>query len=114
MRTLLIAAALVAAAAAQESSKTTGSISGTVKDATTGAPLAEVSVFIGGPAAPANAMTDSAGRYSLMGLAPGSYRVNVMGIKLGGLFTTKMVTLGAGQDLTSIDFPLQTFAEVSG
>ncbi len=114
MRTLLIAAALVVAAAAQQSSKTTGSISGTVRDPTTGTPLAEVSVYIMGSVSPADTTTDSVGHYTLRGLVPGSHRVNVMGIKSGRLYTSRMVTLGTGQDLTSIDFPLQAFGEISG
>jgi hypothetical protein len=114
MRTLLIVAMLVAAATAQESSKTTGSISGVVKDAGTGTPLAEVTVFVGSPAPQTKVTTDSAGRYTLRGLAAGSYRVQAMSFKLGRLYAVKTVTLGAGQELTSIDFPLQTFGEMSG
>jgi hypothetical protein len=114
MRTLLIAAALVAAAAAQESAKSTGSISGVVKDVTTGTPLAEVTVFVRGSASQTKAVTDSGGCYALRGLAPGSYQVNASAFKSSRVWTTKNVTLSAGQDLTAIDFALRTFGEISG
>jgi 5-hydroxyisourate hydrolase-like protein (transthyretin family) len=114
MRTLLIAAALVAAAAAQESAKSTGSISGVVKDVTTGTPQAEVTVFVRGSASQTKAVTDSDGRYALRGLAPGSYQVNASAFKSSRVWTAKNVTLSAGQDLTAIDFALRTFGEISG
>jgi len=114
MRILLLAAALAAAVFAQESAKTTGSISGVVKDATTGTPLPEVTVFAGTNMSGTTSKTDASGRYTLRDLKAGTYRVNVMAFTIGRPFLTKTVTLGAGQELTSIDFPLQTFGEISG
>ncbi len=63
--------------AAAQADPGTGSISGTFTNAT-GTPMADVGVSVhtlSGPAVSAPARTDSAGRYTVVGLAPGTYRV---------------------------------------
>jgi protocatechuate 3,4-dioxygenase beta subunit len=111
MFNLLIAAMLVVAAAAQDTSPATGSISGVVKDATTGTPLPEMLVAV---SRQFKTTTDSQGHYTLRGLPPGSHRVHAASFKHDRLSVVKTVTLGARQDLTAIDFAVKTYGEVSG
>jgi len=110
MRILVLVTFLIATAAAQDP----GTISGVVKDATTGTPLAGVTVFVGDGMSGAKSKTDSSGRYTLRDLKAGTYRVNVMAFTIEHPFLAKTVTLGAGQELTSIDFALQSYGEISG
>src|ERR1043166_4077521 len=56
---------------------TTGSLRGSVKDATTGQPIARIRVTVTSPAQTATATTDAAGRYAIGSLAPDTYTVSV-------------------------------------
>ncbi len=108
---LMVIAATVTAAIAQnapQAQPATGSISGVVRDAGTGTPMPEVQVSVN--PSQTEMATDSQGHYTLRGLAPGTYRVAAHGQTTG----VKHVTLAAGQDLTSIDFALRAFAQISG
>jgi hypothetical protein len=67
-------------------------LSGQIVDRTTGQPLAGVDVSVAGSAKIAPARTGDAGRYTLRGLRPGRYTLNV----------------------SSDDVPPQTFAVVVG
>lgn len=65
-------------AAPAQADPDTGTISGTLTSAT-GIPMADVGVTVhtlSGPSASAPARTDSAGRYTVEGLTPGTYRVH--------------------------------------
>ena len=73
--TALAIRALVATASAPPPA-TTGQVSGSVVDQSSGAPLAGVQVQLTG-AQSASATTDSSGSFTLTGLAPGSYSVQI-------------------------------------
>ena len=94
-------------------SPTKRSITGTVQNAETGEPIAEVHVFVAAANGRVSAETDSLGRYRLEGLAPGGYWVYAYGregIPLG----FKKVTLNWDRDLTSVDFRVQSHGEIAG
>ena len=88
-----------------------GSISGTVYDKKTNAPIAGAKVTASGCSR--YAMTGSDGKYTITGLADGSYTVRAM--KSGYLCTTypTPVVITGGQPVTGIDFYLQTTKNIA-
>lgn len=56
---------------------TTGTLSGTVTDATTRAPLANAKVSVASPSQSASVTTDSSGHFAFLALAPDTYTVVV-------------------------------------
>jgi len=95
----------------------TATVSGTVRDAGTGEPIPDAGIFATNPPArPVAAEVDSEGRYTLRGLTPGQIRITAQArLQFGPpLSTTKVITVSAGQELTSIDFQLRPNAEISG
>jgi hypothetical protein len=74
----------------------TGTISGTVNDAT-GAPLPGVVVQVSGPVA-RSATTNSSGNYSVPSLPLGTYTVTV-------LSASKSATLTSAQPNVTVNFP---------
>jgi hypothetical protein len=93
-----------------------GSISGMVLDADTGAPIAGLAVYVNrGSPGGAMAMTDSQGHYAFRDLEPGTCVIRVSDDRFGrGPSGVRIVRLGEGQELTSIEFRLQAFGEISG
>ena len=87
----------------------TGSISGVIHEAGTGKPMEDVSVF----ASPGQAgtKTDAHGHYALRDLNPGRYTIHVWA---DSIYASKVVALGTGQDLSSVDFHLHGASEISG
>jgi hypothetical protein len=95
------------------SSQPTASVSGTVRDAGTGAPLPDISVFYRS----VEVTTDDQGRYTLRNLPIGQVRLTAMGKSRArgiGSLVTKLVTLTAGQELAGIDLLIRGYAEISG
>lgn len=96
-----------------------GSISGVVRDVSTGAPVAEAAVSLhmpnGGVVA---SQADAQGQYTLSGLTPGTYRVNASAPLEKGETQTprqeKTVKLELGQRVASLDFRLPSMATVAG
>ncbi|MBV8371382.1 MAG: TonB-dependent receptor [Candidatus Eremiobacteraeota bacterium] len=82
VRTRLIATALLAlfaliASFGPVSAATTGSISGTITDATTNKPVAGAAVVAASPSGRGTATTDANGFYNIYNLAPDTYTVSV-------------------------------------
>jgi hypothetical protein len=77
MRKLLACVALTAGLLAGQTGITNAAVSGMVKDKVTGQPLANytVSTPVRGREKDATSTTDSSGRYKLMDLPPGAYRI---------------------------------------
>ncbi len=94
----------------------TGSISGVVTDAATGAPVVGLRVFILARGQPPSTTTDAQGRYTLTDVRPGCHRVMTDSSEGGPPLADgrRLVNLRAGQDLSSIDFRLQPKQSVSG
>src|ERR1700722_15619037 len=118
---LWILAVLPLAAIAQDPppGPTQGSIAGTVADSGTNAPMAEVDVYVNrGSQKELHAVTDAQGHYAIRGVDAGQYSVSATGpspVGRGfGANATGQVSLGAGQELASIDFHLVSYASLSG
>jgi protocatechuate 3,4-dioxygenase beta subunit len=130
---LLFTAALVAAQGASQSVQRvaepttaqphlSGSISGTVKDAVTGAPLTGVVVMTVPSSQPpngtkvnrVNATTDAEGSFRLSGLPPGRYRLLVRSADRFGPTASRIVTLRGNEHLASIHIALRPHGAISG
>jgi hypothetical protein len=92
----------------------TASVSGTIRDAGTGAPMPDVVVSY--PRSP-EVTTDAQGRYTLRNVPAGQVRITAVGAAKARGFgprATKLVTLIAGQELTGIDMLIRGYGEISG
>lgn len=98
-------ALVIAGAAVPLAAQETARVSGSVVHAASGAPLAGARVVV--DRSTVRAVTNSEGRYTLVGLRPGSHtiRVTLIGFAAGA----EQVTIGAGQTET-VDFRLATQA----
>ncbi|HEU4564067.1 MAG TPA: carboxypeptidase-like regulatory domain-containing protein [Gemmatimonadaceae bacterium] len=88
-----------AVAVAERARRSGGAIAGVATDSTRGAPLAGARVVLRGTALAA--VTDSAGRYRLTGVPPGSYTVALEHARLdslGRVRASRAVTVLAGQE----------------
>lgn len=98
--------------------QTTGTISGVVRDAGTGNPLAGATVYANRNANGPKATTDARGHYTLAGLQAGQHRLSAFASPERGpepgAYATKRVTLAPGQELNSINFHLRAFGKISG
>ncbi len=122
-RQLLLVSALVSAAAAQnvtpgaDAAAKSGSLAGMVVNAQAGEPLKRVEVIlsmdlVGG--APQRAITDSAGKFKVPGLAPGTYRVAVSRVGFVPAHASardaatgpEIITLAASQEITGLVYRL--------
>ena len=133
MRRILPCLAIAAAALAQSQqqkpdkpSLPNASVSGVVRDAVTGQPLANYNVstftnstwvadtiFQTSQTRQVNSVTDANGRYKLSDLAAGPYRIEARSAEGFGANRTRRVTL-AGQDLDGIDFSVMLQGSISG
>ncbi len=118
MRRCLITLLLACASAMAQTADPpkTGTISGVVTDAATGAPVVGLRVFILARGQPPSTTTDAQGRYTLSDVRPGRRRVMTDSSEGGPPLADgrRLVNLRAGQDLSSIDFRLQPKQSVSG
>jgi hypothetical protein len=93
---------------------TTGTISGTVTDATSGAPVANATVAAASPSGSRTTTTDSKGFYVLQALSPDTYTVSVQAV---GYEATSQPGISVFQDQTtpinvSVSKTLTTIAKV--
>jgi len=109
---LMLSAGAALAQTPSPNSPALASISGVVRDAGTKTPMAEVDI-LGSPGQIKTA-TDPQGRYALRGLNPGRYTLHAIAGRGRGGSASKVVDLGAGQDLDSVDFYLRAPGEISG
>ena len=89
-----------------------GSIAGTVTQAGSGAPMRDVEIWVNrnSPQSP-HAVTDQEGRFAIRDVPPGQIRVSAnapdpSGRTGFGPNSSRLVTLGPGQDLTGVDFKM--------
>ena len=94
---LAAAAAIVAPAAGAQQPASTGTITGTVTEQGSSAPLAAVQVQVVGTTR--GAITNDAGVYRILGVTPGAVQVRVR--RLGYEAVTQAVTVAAGQSATA-------------
>jgi Carboxypeptidase regulatory-like domain len=122
---ILVGIALTAGTVTE--SELTGSFSGVVKEAGTGSPLTEAQVITRSLPVVVNGVTttsgkskqitvaaDAQGRYKLSELPAGRYFVLARSTNRLGPSGFRIVTLRAGQHLTSIDFELRPPGVISG
>jgi hypothetical protein len=126
MRNLILFSICAAGiAVAQNNGVTNSAVSGTVKDAGTGKPLANynVSTYVGatwindtiimGTAKQVKSVTDEQGHYRLSDLPPGSYRIQAASAEDFTSRREKRITL-SGQDLNDLDFSVVVSGKISG
>jgi hypothetical protein len=124
-RDLLILASCFALWSAWGQSVPSGSISGRVTDASTGAGLhrAEVRIHVDDDNNTwGSAPTDSAGRYTLRALPPGKYRIDVskpryQGVSYGASragSSGQVIVLAAGETKSGVDFALSRYGVITG
>lgn len=95
----------------QSPSQATGSISGTVRDASTNLPIPDVYVSV----RQRDAVTDTNGHYALSEIAPGranlfiqpDFRKNLPGV-------SRAVNVSPGQDLTGVDLLIRPYGTITG
>lgn len=95
-----------------------GSITGTLIDDTTGAPVEGASVYASRTGAGGGGSSTSGpdGRYAITGLAGGEYSVSVSGMQSGyvSLSTSRQVTVATGSETSGVDFALELGATIRG
>ena len=94
----------------------TGTISGQVLNSVTKAPIANVDVSARIGSSPVNTKTDEQGHYTLKGILPGLRNVNAE-MEMPNEFpisATRRVQMGAGQEITNIDFLLHVSPRIKG
>src|SRR5438552_6675549 len=120
-------AAALALAAAAEARAGTGSLTGTVTDAVTSAPVAGVPVFVSGSGVFVRATTDASGVYAVGGLDAGTYYASTrnaqgyidqifQGLVCVGCSASNgtPITVSDGTVTSGIDFALQPGARIAG
>jgi hypothetical protein len=96
------------------------SISGTVREFGSGAPVADATVYLDRPPGKRlETQTDPQGSYTLRDVDSGRYRVTAMGKARDGTrgfgsATTKLVLVGPNQDVNGVDFQLRNRGSISG
>jgi hypothetical protein len=91
----------------------TASVSGVIRDASTGAPMPDVVVSYRS----VQATTDAQGRYVLRNLPPEQVRITAVGpseVRGFGPRVNRLVTLSPGQELTGIDLLIRGHGQISG
>lgn len=97
--------------AAQQSASTTGSVSGVVKDAGTGKPIAGIGVHI--YQANKHAKTEPDGRFSFTDVPAGSFQIMVAEEQKPPI-RGRNLTLSAGQNLESLEILIAAPASIAG
>ncbi len=124
---LLAICALAAGAAAAQTKAANASISGVVKDAVSGQPLADYSVSTytnakwgdnqsirrSASTREVQSTTDAQGRYRLSDLPSGEYSVTARQLRSFRQRTTRRITL-AGKDLDGLDFKVKVVGVITG
>jgi hypothetical protein len=126
MGRLLIFGALIVGDLAAQTAVTNASVSGVVKDKTTGKPLGNYAVstmvnvtWVGETvlqnknSKDLSVTTDSSGRYTLTDLPPGSYRIDAGSPQHFGISVTRHVVVN-GSDVENIDFQILLPATIAG
>lgn len=85
----------------------TGSVSGRIIDADSGAGIADFPVE-------QHVRTDARGYYKITGLKPGRFEIRLFGERMWPELSTTMVNVIAGQETTGVDIPVRLDAEISG
>jgi hypothetical protein len=111
IKTLGFLLALAAAFAQAPQQPARGSVSGVVRDASSGAPMANVQV-VDVRNLSRRSDTDSQGRYKLGDLLPGEYNLVAVGPNLES--TQARVSVGPGQDVENFDIRLMAFGTITG
>ena len=114
----VLAAAQPALVSNNAETKPDSSVSGVVLAAGSDLPMTDATVYVNrGSRDERSAKTDSQGHYELRGLPPGYLRLTASAPFEGRPFgptASRQVTVAGGQTLTSIDFHLPVFAQLSG
>lgn len=85
----------------------TGSVSGRVLDADSGAPIADFPVEN-------NVRTDARGNFKLTGLKPGPYQIRLFGQRVWPELNITTVNVIAGEEITGVDLRMRLDGEISG
>lgn len=110
-----LASALTIVAAPQAPAASTGSVSGTVTDKTSGSPIQYACVTAYGDTFQSDAVcTDSSGHYSITGLPPGQYWVWVEDHVASHISTGSTRTVAAGTDTPNVNLALQQGGSIAG
>ncbi len=110
-KTLGVLLALAAAFAQAPQQPARGSVSGVVRDASSGLPMANVRV-VDVRNLNRRSDTDSQGRYKLGDLLPGEYNLVAVGPNLES--TQARVSVGPGQEVENLDIRLMAFGTITG
>ncbi len=102
---LAAVSALLAVAPTTAAAQSTGTVTGTVVDATNARPLESAQVFI--PALDQGALTNTQGRFIMLNVPAGTHEIRVQLIGYGE--ATQQVTVAAGQTAT-VEFQLESTA----
>lgn len=104
---LLVNLTMAALALLAPADTPTGSVSGHVLDADSGAPIPDFPVAN-------HVRTDARGYYKLTGLKPGPFRIALLGERVWPELIERSVNVEAGAELTGVDLPIRLDGEVSG
>ena len=107
----LVIAGVTAQAPGPQPVAANASVSGVVRNALTGAPLAGISVSITGAT---GTTTDSQGRFTLSNVPPGRRALTAIDPGRGVGSGMKLITVFAGSDVTSLELTLTPAAGISG
>jgi hypothetical protein len=100
-----------------QTAQPTATISGVIRDAGTGKPAPDASLYAtNGAARAVEATSDAQGKYTLRGLTSGTVRITARGPLVDGIppATTRIISVASGQELSNIDFMLRFNGEISG
>jgi hypothetical protein len=91
-----------------------GSVSGRILDADTGAPLKDVGVVAEEAGLGESAKTDSQGRYTLLGVSPGTHHITVYGFRKWPSLAQATTVVAKGPTVANVDFRVRLEGQISG